>query len=651
MKVVSVFSAAWLVPCAFAFAAAPEGWAFHGWSRYKPDPVAETVEEDGAAAIRVVGVDGERGTQLVSKEFIPASCGDRIVVVFEAKGRGRVSAAANHYDAGKKWNPPDGSFSRAAYLSQTWRQFRFSFDVGEGKSAPTRFVAAAIGCGHGDELTFRNFRAECRRSSAPLPKVTPEDAFDPAAAGWKMVFADDFDGPEGAAPDDAKWEVLRRRDAARLDGGGHLAIACDFGRKATNKLESASLWTRQSWRYGYFESRLRFTRNNGWWSSFWLYGWQHRNPSEDGSEIDIYEDANTRHKVNGKNPLVLDHTLHLYFDDRLKSYSAKSRSKGSIDDFHVVGCKWTPFEITMYVDGRRTATFDAFRCGTISVPLHAILSGCIMNTWGARDTTGFKFPEHFLVDYVRVWAYPEAADAPRVSWLGKGGAFTRNEGDLLEFEVAVESTRPVKAVHFFDSGCHLGTRTSPPWRFEIPFSEEGFGRGRLLETGSQGVPPDWRRLLHSFRALAVDEDGAVGETAFPVRHVLAPADAGANGPSAVQKIPGLVAFSDAPDGWRAKIGTNDRIACDVDVAEDGVYEGTLTFGSVRDDHHKFFVLVDGRHVATVRCPPGKSYERRKSPPVRLRLSAGRHRLVFVPVGFIFAGPMEFRKVESQDRRK
>ena len=162
------------------------------------------------------------------------------------------------------------------------------------------------------------------------------------------------------------------------------------------------------------------------------------------------------------------------------------------------------------------------------------------------------------------------------------------------------------------------------------------------------MPPDWRRLLHSFRALAVDEDGAVGETAFPVRHVLSPADAGASGPSAVQKIPGPVAFSDAPDGWRAKIGTNDRIACDVDVAEDGVYEGTLTFGSVRDDHHKFFVLVDGRHVATVRCPPGKSYEKRKSPPVRLRLSAGRHRLVFVPVGFIFAGPMEFRKTAEAE---
>ena len=113
----------------------------------------------------------------------------------------------------------------------------------------------------------------------------------------------------------------------------------------------------------------------------------------------------------------------------------------------------------------------------------------------------------------------------------------------------------------------------------------------------------------------------------------------------MQKIPGAVAFSDAPSGWLDRIGTNDRIACDVDVAEDGVYEGVLTYGSVRDDHHRMFVLVDSRHVATVKCPPGKSYAKQMSPPVRLRLSAGRHKLVFVPVGFVFAGPMEFKLVK------
>ena len=637
---------AFLVFCGISSAAGiPPEWAFHGWSRYKPDPRVEVLD---GGVLRVSEVSGERGTQLVSTNRMSASAGDQIVISFEARGKGSVNAAANHYDRRGAWNPPASPFSRSAFLSKDWRGYRFLFDVGDGKTSQTASVAPAIGCSHGGELEFRGLRTELRRAPAPLPGVSPDDAFDPDAAGWKLVFSDDFDGLEGAPPDEAEWEVLRRRDTARLDGKGCLAIACDFGKKATNKLESASVWSRRAWRYGYFEARLRFTKNNGWWSSFWLYGWQHRNPSEDGSEIDIYEDPHTRHKTDGKNPVAMSHTLHLYLDDRLKSFSAVSRNGFDIDDFHTVGCKWTPFEISMYVDGRRTATFDAFRCGTISTPLHAILSGCIMREWGARDTTGFRFPEYFLVDHVRVWEYPRAADAPRVSWREKGGAFTRNEGDVLEFALDVASKRRVKAVHFFDSGCYLGSRTSPPWRFEIPFSEEGFGRGRLLETGSQGVPPDWRRLLHSFRALAVDEDGAVGETAFPVRHVLSPADAGASGPSAVQKIPGPVAFSDAPDGWRAKIGTNDRIACDVDVAEDGVYEGTLTFGSVRDDHHKFFVLVDGRHVATVRCPPGKSYERRKSPPVRLRLSAGRHRLVFVPVGFIFAGPMEFRKAAEAE---
>ena len=626
-----------------AFAAAPCGWEFHGWSRYKPDPQVDVVAGNGGEECRVHGVSGERGMQLMSTNRMAAAKGDMVVISFEAKGKGRVSAVLNHYDASKRWNPPDSPTSRVAYLYPEWRPFRFAFHVKDGKTAPVAYVVPAIGCGNGAELTFRNFRAEYRKSPAPLPSVVPDETFDPVAAGWKMAFEDKFDGPEGAAPDDAKWEVLNRKDFARLDGRGHLAIACDFGRKDTNKLESASLWTREAWRYGYFESRLKFTKNNGWWSAFWLYGWQHRNPSEDGSEIDIYEDSKTRQKGN---PLSLDHTVHFYFDDKLKSFGKTSHNNGSVDDFHTVGCKWTPYEISFYLDGRRTATVDAFSAGTIAAPLHALLSGCIMRSWGARDTTGFKFPEYFMVDHVRVWAYPEAADAPRVTWRSKGGAFTRDEGDLLEFEVAVESKRPVKAVHFFDSGCYLGTRTSPPWRLALPFSEEGLGRTQFLETGSQGTSPDWRSLLHSFRAVAEDSSGAIGQTAIPVRHVLSPAEgARAKGPSAVQKIPGAVAFSDAPSGWLDRIGTNDRISCDVDVAEDGVYEGVLTYGSVRDDHHKMFVLVDSRHLATVKCPPGKSYAKQMSPPVRLRLSAGRHKLVFVPVGFVFAGPMEFKLVK------
>ena len=94
-----------------ASAAAPDGWEFHNWSRYKPDPQVEVVAGDGGEEFRVHGISGERGMQLMSTNRMAAAKGDMVVISFEAKGKGRVSAVLNHYTASMKWNPPDTAIS------------------------------------------------------------------------------------------------------------------------------------------------------------------------------------------------------------------------------------------------------------------------------------------------------------------------------------------------------------------------------------------------------------------------------------------------------------------------------------------------------------------------------------------------------------
>ena len=626
------------------FARLPQGWSYHGWSNFKPFAKAEVRKDGDGGEFRIYDVQGKSGTMICRDRKIDARCGDEVVITFEARGKGSVSSSLRHFDSRGVWNPPPKPNFRRAGLSPEWKPYRFKLKVLQGAKAPTAAVSATLGCSKGGEMEVRAFTARHRPSPEKLPEVVPEDTFDPEKAGWKLSFFDDFNGPAGAPADGAEWEALRRKDFVKLDGKGNLNIACDF-KEGTKQLESASLWTRRSWLYGYFEARLKFTRNNGWWSSFWLYGWNHRNPSEDGSEIDIYEDSHTRHRVGGVNPLSLDHTLHLYLEDRLKSFSERKTSPGSIDDFHVVGCKWTPFEISVYIDGRRVTTFDAFKTGTVRAPLHAILSGCIMRSWGARDTTGFTFPEQFTVDYVKVWEYPRRGEV-QVDWKGENWDFTRAEGEELVFEADVRSVRPLKAAYLFDSGTLVGVRSAPPWKFTLPFSEAGFDRMNFLETGSQGISPDWRGMMHSFLIYAVDEKGEIGITGEPRRCMLDSALARARGVKAVQKIPGTVAFSDAPSGEAPKLRTNDIVECKVEAEKDAIYEGTLYFRSARDDHHKIFVLVDGELADTLRCPPAATYAQRRTVTTRLKLSAGRHTLSFVPVGFIFAGPMEFRETAA-----
>ena len=190
-------------------------------------------------------------------------------------------------------------------------------------------------------------------------------------------------------------------------------------------LESASLYTYQDFLFGYFEARVRFRKEHGWWSAFWLCTDNPSNPFLDGFEIDIYEDYYLRSKVPGGPPQdILDHNLHIFAGGALKSWNYNSKLPGTIEDFYVIGCKWTPFEISYYLNGNLIAssashspydsvTFDPFNHGAGFTPLKAILSGCCGRSGG--DPKDGNFPEEFMVDYVRIYEYPRDKE-PKI-WL------------------------------------------------------------------------------------------------------------------------------------------------------------------------------------------------------------------------------------------
>ena len=278
-----------------------------------------------------------------------------------------------------------------------------------------------------DNLSTAIVDAE-RVAKAPPPwTASPDKTFDPVAAGWPLVFSDEFDG---VAIDTNKWDLQgneERKECASLSGDGRLLIKADYRRNSTNQLRTASLWSIPTFRYGYFEARVKFTRESGWWAAFWLCSHGIGNPFLDGFEIDIFEDYYTRIKNpgDGEHPKTLDHNLHVMGAGTMKSRNYNSTLPGSLDDFYVIGCKWTPYEVTIYLDGKAissksdhspydTVTFDAFRHGACNVPLHVIVSGQIMTkSWRCHDFTGFKIPETYEVDYVRVYGCPDTAEGMR----------------------------------------------------------------------------------------------------------------------------------------------------------------------------------------------------------------------------------------------
>lgn len=410
------------------------------------------------------------------------------------------------------------------------------FEWGKTRPIGVRTVFRSQEPGKAAEIILDELRTgtavEESRTAFPV-RLDPAKTFDPARAGWKMVFEDEF---EGTALDEDKWTVRDGHPELVKVGNGELRIGCDFipgaTAQASSNLCTTTLRSRQAYRFGYFEARVKFTRQNGWWAAFWLYGIRNANPFTEGFEIDIFEDFYTRRRdPSGKLFNKIDHNLHLYCGSMkaLKSWNYNSEVPGSLDEWYDVGCKWTPFEISYYINGRLVSshawhsswdsvTFDAFSHGCGTVPLHLMLSGEIMKSaWNSdtQDITGCRFPDWYHVDRVRVWEYPETgARAPRVSWAAASTTNAEAEiGSELAFAADVsasEETRsPIGTVYLFDSGYPLQCRTEPPYDFKVPFDEAYYRTTRYMEPGRQNKAPSFD-VPHAFQLFAQDADGRVG---------------------------------------------------------------------------------------------------------------------------------------------
>lgn len=530
------------------------------------------------------------------------------------------------------------------------------------------------------ELVFDNYsvgRANPEVALTPVPhELEKLPAFDPVAAGWPLVFADEFDGDR---IDDSKWDLssIQRKDLAFVTNG-ILHVRCDWDDRR-EKLQTVSLWSRDAWTYGYFEARVRFTRNSGWWSAFWLCTRSPANPFREGFEIDIFEDYYTRSKLaGGEHKPLLDHNLHMYGSSILKSWNYGSTLPGSLDDFYVIGCRWTPFEISYYLNGKLIAskaghsphdsvTFDAISHGTGFAPLHAIVSGQIMDkSWSCHDTTGFVFPEDYLVDYVRVYAYPQPG-GPSVSLeCDRQGLFAK-PGDTQRFTVKAESAADgakVKAVYLFDSGYLLDYRTEPPYVFDVGFTDAYYGRTRYMRPGRSGKVTALKGTgLHMFAAYALDEKGRLAHSPPTVERLVCDFRRSRPYGGVPQRIPGVVkcglydeggpgiAYSDTtPENVASKtfradegvdaasetcigsVNSGEWLTYSVDIAEAGDYRATFTYGTPIRGHAKLHVFIDGEKAGTFLCPAHSASHwgaDSKSVIERMRLPAGRHWLTIL----------------------
>ncbi|MFC1650269.1 family 16 glycosylhydrolase [Candidatus Latescibacterota bacterium] len=245
--------------------------------------------------------------------------------------------------------------------------------------------------------------------------------------GWILVWNDEFN--EDGAPDPDKWDTPEfkrrnnddgpdgwwRKENSYLDGDGNLVISVnkienlnddndefDYSSGAVRSIGKFEQ------RYGKFEIRCKLPSQPGWWVAFWLFSQSvgHVDSTgvvssgEDGTEIDIMEGFGWTDGIQ--------HALHWDgYGKYHKSTGKKTVFEGIREDYHIYTLEWDENEYGFFVDGEETwRTSDG---GVSKVPAYVKITGelstqewAVTEKW-ANDPAGAKYPDYFLIDWVRVY--------------------------------------------------------------------------------------------------------------------------------------------------------------------------------------------------------------------------------------------------------
>ncbi|MDR2862512.1 MAG: glycoside hydrolase family 16 protein [Puniceicoccales bacterium] len=246
-------------------------------------------------------------------------------------------------------------------------------------------------------------------------------------AGYSLAWQDEFNAPRqpGAAfatPDPAEWTYETgahgwgnnelQNYISGKEGKGHAATISDgtlkitLHKNATDKHPlSARINTKRSWKYGYFEARLKLPTGKGTWPAFWMM------PATGGKwpdcgEIDIMEEV-------GRDPNVIHSTIHCkaYNHSRGTQKGKQIKVPTAESEFHIYAVEWTEDFIRGFVDGQRYFEFPNDKKGNkdtwpFDVPFYLKLNLAWGGNWGGggkQDVDKSKLPATYEIDYVRVY--------------------------------------------------------------------------------------------------------------------------------------------------------------------------------------------------------------------------------------------------------
>ncbi|WP_020420176.1 glycoside hydrolase family 16 protein [Amycolatopsis sp. ATCC 39116] len=258
----------------------------------------------------------------------------------------------------------------------------------------------------------------------------------PAGSGYTLVFSDEFND---STVDTAKWNYRtdQKVKSAQLpanvtEGGGVLTLNLRKEQVGSYAYTAGGVVSKQSFRYGYYETRAKTPVGSGWHTSFWAMagdGSTTFNPDR-RTEIDQFE-------INSSAPRSISQGVNAWRPDGTKTDVGRKWTSPGFDTsagWHTYGFDWNESRVAFYVDGvlTNTATYPP------SLDTHDYVN--IWLTSIAYETVDeSKLPATAQFDYVRYYQREYYVDNDTPADYGYSETGTWLDSSLAGFTVGNSS--------------------------------------------------------------------------------------------------------------------------------------------------------------------------------------------------------------------
>lgn len=240
-----------------------------------------------------------------------------------------------------------------------------------------------------------------------------------------LIWSDEFVGPAGSLPNSTNWvtrldglstagqvQVLTADPVnCSLNGNGMLALTATKIPSPQGPIyKSAYVQSRQSWKYGHYEARIKIAKGQGLWPAFWMVGVADKTVPEELRTWPERGEADILELVGNKPNIAQAHIHGKNFIGPLIGKKFTLPDRDFSQDFHQFGMIWEPGVIVFMIDGVTFVKYTPadMKPGMVwpfeDQPMVIRLSHAVGGEWPGMPTPATVFPATMLVNWVRVYA-------------------------------------------------------------------------------------------------------------------------------------------------------------------------------------------------------------------------------------------------------